>query len=333
MMVNRRIILFGLIIVLGLTVLTMGKNFINNRLASDEDDEIEVVRSDEGMITVTEENDDGMRKTVLYFKNNEGYLVPVMRRIPWEEGIARATLNNMVDSPELRDSLSQTGLLPIIPAGTEITGITIDEETSICKINFSENFLNNESQTDEESLIKGVVYTLTEFPAIEKVTILVGGKELDTLTHGARLGSALERKDINLVGSLEEGKSKVLVYYKDKTDENYQYFIPMTIPTLAPETNVYSALDILFQGPPEGLGLSSDMPEGTILHGVEISNGTAYVDISYDIYEEESEQISFSDIIKNIGLTLSQFEEIEIVELLVDGETINTTVPAFANEY
>lgn len=332
MMINRRIILFGLIIVLGLTVLTMGKNFINNRLASDDDDEIEVVRSDEDIINVTED-DDGMRKTVLYFKNREGYLVPVMRRIPWEEGIARATLNNMIDSAELRDTLSHTGLLPIIPAGTEIMGIAIDEETSICKINFSENFLNNESESDEESLIKGVVYTLTEFPAIEKVNILVGGKEVETLTHGTRVGSVLERKDINLVGKPGEGKSKVLVYYKDKTDDEYQYFIPMTIPTLAPEANVYSALDILFQGPPDGLGLSSDMPQGTTLHGVEISNGTAYVDISYDIYEEESEQISFSDIIKNIGLTLSQFEEIETVELLIDGETINTTVPAFANEY
>lgn len=330
-MINRRIILFGLIIVLGLTVLTMGKNFINKRLASD-DDEIEVVRSDEDVINVTED-DDGMRKTVLYFKNRDGYLVPVMRRIPWEEGIARATLNNMIDSPELRDSLSYTGLLPIIPAGTEVTGIAIDEETGICKISFSENFLNNESQSDEESLIKGVVYTLTEFPTIEKVKILVGGKELESLTHGTSIGSILERKDINLVGRPEDGKSKVLVYYKDKTDEDYQYFIPMTIPTLAPEANVYSALDILFQGPPEGLGLSSDMPQGTTLHGVEISNGTAYVDISYDIYEEESEQISFSNIIKNIGLTLSQFEEIEVVELLIDGETINTTVPAFANEY
>lgn len=329
-MVNRRIILFGLIIVLGLTVLTIGRNLISDKLAS-EDDEIEVVRSDENVITVTE--DDGMRKTVLYFKDSQGYLVPVMRRIPWEEGIARATLNNMVDGPELRDSLSHTGLLPIIPAGTEIAGMTVDEETGICKINFSENFLNNESESDEESLIKGVVYTLTEFPAIEKVKILVGGKEIGNMTHGTSISGVLDRKDINLVGKAEEGRSKVLVYYKGKTDNNYEYFIPMTVPTLAPQANVYSALDILFEGPPEDLGFFSDMPQGSTLHGVEVKDGTAYVDISYDMHEENSEEISFSNIIKNIGLTLSQFEEIETVELLIDGETINTTVPVFANEY
>lgn len=331
-MINKRIILFGLIIVLGLTVLTVGRNFISNRVASD-DDKIEVVRSDENVINVTEEDEDGMRKTVMYFKNNEGYLVPVMRRIPWEEGIAKATLNNMIDSPELRDTLNDTGLLPIIPAGTEITGMTIDEDTGICKIDFSDNFLNNESESDEESLIKGVVYTLTEFPAIEKVKINVGGEEIQTLAHGTDLSCVLERKDINLLGKSEEGKSKVLVYYKGDTDNDYEYFVPMTIPTLAPEANVYSALDILFKGPPEGLGLSSDMPKDTTLHGVEVKNGTAYVDISYDVYEEDTEEVSFSNLIKNIGLTLSQFEEIETVELLIDGETINTTVPAFANEY
>ncbi len=70
-----------------------------------------------------------------------------------------------------------------------------------------------------------------------------------------------------------------------------------------------------------------------MLQGVEVKNGTAYVDISYDNHSESSEDKMFSDIVKNIGLTLSQFEEIDNVELLIDGETINTTIPVFANEY
>ena len=47
-------------------------------------------------------------------------------------------------------------------------------------------------------------------------------------------------------------------------------------------------------------------------------------------------------MVKNIGLTLSQFDEVEKVELLIDGKgieelglefNIDTTIPAFANEY
>lgn len=328
-MINRRIILFGLIIVLGLTVLSIGKKLINDRLAA-KDDEIEVIRSDENNIVIAEE--EGMRKTILYFKNQEGYLVPVMRKVPWEEGIARATLNNMVDSPELRELLGPTGLTPIIPAGTEILGISINDETGVCKVDFSENVLDNNSDKEEESFIKGVVYTLTEFPAIEEVQILVGGKSLPSMKFGSDISKPIAREDINLIGKLEDGRSKVLVYYKGMNSEEYEYFIPVTIPTLAPAANVYSALDLLFEGPPLESGLYSDMPMDIMLHGVEVKDGTAYVDISYDSFSDASED-TFSDIIKNIGLTLSQFEEIETIELLIDGEVINATIPVFANEY
>ncbi|MCK9444698.1 MAG: GerMN domain-containing protein [Tissierellaceae bacterium] len=329
-MVNKRIILFGLIIVLGLTVLQMGKNFIDKRLAT-EDDEIEMIQSDREIINIVEE--DGMRKTVMYFRNSDGYLVPIMRKIPWEEGIARVTLNNMVDSPELREALRGTGLSPVIPIGTEIVGITIDDETALCKVDFSEDVLNNQTEKDEENFIKGVVYTLTEFPAIEKVQILVGGKVLPSMTFGGDIEGPIARENINLLGNLSDGSSKVVVYYKAMDVEEYEYFIPVTIPTLAPVANIYSALDLLFEGPPMDMGLLSDIPRDIMLHGVEVKDGTAYVDISYDNYIEPSDDIIFSNLAKNIGLTLSQFKEIESVELLIDGEIINSAIPVFANEY
>lgn len=329
-MVNRRIISFGLIVVLGLAVLTMGKNYKAKKMLS-KDNEIQMVRSDEDIIVETEE--DGLRKTVMYFKNGDGYLVPVMRRIPWEEGIAKVTLNNMVDSPELRETLSLTGLAPIIPAGTEVIGMTIDENTGICKVDFSEHVVDMDSQKEEEDFIKGVIYTLTEFSAINEVQILVGGNTLSTLQHGSNISEPMARADINLLGNMEEGRSKVTVYYKSMADDELEYFIPVTVPTLAPIANVYSALDILFEGPPESSGLYSDIPKDITLHGVEIKNGTAYVDISYDDFVVDSNDLIFTDVMKNIGLTLGQFEEIETVELLIDGEIINTAIPVFANEY
>lgn len=328
-MINRRIILFGLIIVLGLTVLTVGKSMLTKKLTADVD-EIQIVRSDEDEIIVTEE--EGMRKTVMYFKNGDGYLVPVMRRIPWEEGIAKITLNNMIDSPELREILGSTGLSPIIPAGTRVTGISVNEETGICKVDFSDDALNNESEESEENFIKGVVYTLTEFPAIKEVQILVGGKA-SSLKFGSNISQPIARQDINLIGKMEEGRSKVTVYYKGMSDNELEYFIPVTIPTLAPVANVYSALDLLFEGPPAVSGLFSDIPKDITLHGVEVKNGTAYVDISHDSLTGDADDKAFGNIIKNIGLTLSQFKEIETVELLIDGEIINTTIPVFANEY
>ncbi len=78
-------------------------------------------------------------------------------------------------------------------------------------------------------------------------------------------------------------RSKVVVYYKGiNFEEDYEYYVPVTIPTLAPMPNVYTALEVLFDGPPAELGLSSHIPQGTSFHGVDIKDGIAYIDISFD---------------------------------------------------
>ncbi len=76
-MINRRILIFGLIAIIGISIIKLGTNLVKDNLSS-VDDEIEIVRSDEFDIEVVEE--DGMRKTVFYFKDNKDYLVPVMKK-------------------------------------------------------------------------------------------------------------------------------------------------------------------------------------------------------------------------------------------------------------
>ena len=326
---NFKVAGFAIIVLVGLLLLGVGKNIINNKMEA-KNDEIEIIKSDEMQVV---EEDDSLRKTVIYYKDAEGYLVPVMRRIPWEEGIARVTLTNMVDSAENREVLKETGLIPVIPAGTEVLGMSINESTGICKVDFSKSILSNSSSEDEENFIKGVVYTLTEFPAIKEVQILVEGKSVASLNHGADVSKPIARQNINLMGKVEEGRSNVVVYYKGMNELEYEYFVPVTIPTLAPVTNIYSALDMLFEGPPTDSMLFSDIPKDIMLHGVEVKEGTAFVDISYDKDKLDLTQEGFDEIIKNIGLTLSQFEDIETVELLIEGEIINSTIPVFANEY
>lgn len=336
------VLLVVLVLAVGLFFKFKGGDEENTSLVPD-DTEIEIIRSDEDFgFELTE--DDNLRETVLYFRDKQGLLVPVMRKIPWEEGIAKLAVKNMVDSPELRESISSTGLSPIIPAGTEVRGMAIDQETGLCKVDFSREVLNCTSKDEEEDMINGIVYTLTEFPTIDEVQFLVEGEAVSTLTHGTDTSSAFERKNINIAGDPIEEGSKVVVYYKGENfEEDFEYYVPVTIPTLAPVPNMYTALELLFDGPPSELGLSSDIPRGVSFHGVDVSNETAYVDISFDYDLSEDAGVVLNSMVRNIGLTLSQFGEIAEVELLVDGETleeaglkdvyINESVPTFANEY
>ena len=38
----------------------------------------------------------GFRNTIMYYLSDEGFIVPVMRKIPWEEGIGKATLGYLI---------------------------------------------------------------------------------------------------------------------------------------------------------------------------------------------------------------------------------------------
>ncbi|MCR2044628.1 GerMN domain-containing protein [Anaerosalibacter massiliensis] len=310
------------------------------KLFSKKDKDVEIIRSDEEELNITEE--DGMRNTVVYFQNKQGFLVPIMRKLPWEEGIAKIAIKNMVDNPTLREDLSSTGLAPIIPAGTEIKGMTVDENTGICKVDFTNEFLNCESEKDEENLIKGVVYTLTEFPAIREVQIFVEGEAISSMKHGTQLGEILGRENINFVKKIEDARSKVVVYFKGDNDKDYEYFVPVTVPTLAPMPNILTALEELFQGPPEGMGLNSNIHEVVELQGVEVKEGIAYVNLSFNSMEEGKQKEVMEELHKAVGLTLSQFEEIGKFELLIDGKTLeeaginfeyDESIPTFANEY
>lgn len=327
-MINRRILIFALIGILALSAVALV-----SRLGTDEisqtDEDFQIISSDDSIKDIVEE--DGLRQTVMYFQNAQGYLVPVMRKLPWSEGIAKSTLMNMVEGPETSESLSAAGLKPIIPAGTEVNGITIDEN-GLCKVDFSEHILSKETSEDEENLIKGIVYTLTEFPTISEVQISIGGKAMDSLTHGTQVGNSLKRGDINLVDGMGDSRSKVVVYYKSSVD-GVEHYIPVTIPTMAPMPNVFTALDVLFEGPPEGSNLVSDIPASVRFQAVDVHDGTAYVDVEFGEDNELTKDAIIDSIIKNVGLTLGEFEDVSSVELVVDGEMINSAVPVFANEY
>ena len=308
-------------------------------LVSSDDEDIEMVRSDEEDLEVT--SNANMRNTVLYYQNDMGYLVPVMRQIPWETGIAKAALSNMIDSTMIREDLSYIGLSPVLPAGTEINGMSISD-SGLCKIDFTSEVTNYNSKQEEENFVKSVVYTLTEFETINEVVLMVDGKEVSTLPYGTDVSSPLRRENINPTDTALNSDSNVVVYYKGTSNGEYEYFVPVTVPTMAPTTDPYSALDVLFEGAPEGSGLYSDIPDGVHLQAVNVSEGIAYVDVYLENEDAVSEQITFDRMAKNIGLTLSQFSDIQNMELLIDGKTLeeagldlqnSDTVPVFANTY
>lgn len=117
-----------------------------------------------------------MAKVVLYFLDGEGrYLVPETREIPRVTGIARATLEALC--------LGETegNLSPALPPGSEVIDLNIKPDgTCIVDLNLDATKIPGEDPRAEALAVYSIVNTLTEFPTVKNVQILVEGQNRKT---------------------------------------------------------------------------------------------------------------------------------------------------------
>lgn len=277
---------------------------------------------------------DDARPTVMYYKDFDNVLVPVMRYVPKNElGIAKAALNALVYNAESVEDLKPTGLIPTIPMGTQILGAVI-KENGHAIVDFSKEFLNFATKKGEEVGVKAVVYTLSEFSNVKTVEIRVEGKLVTEMPQGTKLTAAMKRSEINMLTAENSGDklSKVMVYYQKKGAGNYSYFVPVTKLT-SEKNSAQAAINALLAGPAIESGLINPFPEGTQCLDIRVKDGIAYVNLSEDVLKLQGNKGAESSVKKAVSLTLGQFPEISKVQLFVNGSTIETTDGIGANEF
>jgi germination protein M len=131
------------------------------------------------------------RTVLLYYTDEAGeYLIAEEREVAKVEGIARATMEALLDGPENVD------LEPTIPAGTRLMDINIKED-GLAIVDFSSELADNleNSSKKEKMAVYSIVNTLTQFPTVERVEIRVAGKTVNTLKGKIKLDQDLFRDD------------------------------------------------------------------------------------------------------------------------------------------
>lgn len=262
-----------------------------------------------------------MRKTVLYFVNQQNLLVPVTKDIPWVEGIGRAALENLVFTEERGKELEDQGLKPPLPEGTRVLGLTIRE--GLAKVDFSHEFLNLKDRIEEENAIKAVVYTLTEFPTVERVHFMVEGKPLKKCPNGTTLEDEVKREKINLEDQKAGGDNvPVTLYFRaSSSDGTFSYFVPVTRMVEKSDDMMRVALEELIKGPKKEMGLTSVLPADTKVISLTQSGGEVIVNFSKEIEGYGGGVESEQALVDSIVLTLSEFPGVEKVTLQVEGES------------
>ncbi|MDF2591519.1 MAG: GerMN protein [Clostridia bacterium] len=312
--------------------LTSIREFFNKDQQTAESEEPAIEQESLSEVMVVQPDD--ARPTVMYYKDSDNVLVPVMRFVPKSElGIAKAALNALVYSAASAEDLQPTGLMPSLPMGTQILGAVI-KENGHAIVDFSKEFLSFSSQKGEEVGVKAVVYTLSEFSNVKTVEIRVEGKVVTEMPQGTKLTAAMKRSEINLLTAENSGDklSKVMVYYQKKGAGNYSYFVPVTKLT-SEKNSAMAAINALLEGPVLESGLINPFPEGTECLDIRVKDGIAYVNLSEDVLKLQGNKGAERSVKKAVSLTLGQFPEISKVQLFVNGSTIENSDGIGANEF
>jgi hypothetical protein len=117
----------------------------------------------------------------------------VSRKIAVSDSPMLDSLNALLFGPTTEEH--GRGLMSLIPKGTRILSATVRGDTAY--ISFSEDFQYNTYGVEGYAAqLKQIVWTVTEFPNIKDVQILIEGRRVDYLGEGIWIGSPVNRDSI-----------------------------------------------------------------------------------------------------------------------------------------
>lgn len=272
--------------------------------------------------------------TVVYYQDNYGYLVPVMCKMPYQDGVAKATLAMMVQSPENDMNAARLGLRTVLP---ENITFDLDISDGLARIDLSREALDTADAAAEQNMIAAIVQTLTEFDSVDRVEFLIGGQKMEQLTHGTDVSKVFERGEINLESGVSAsasagGMESVKLYFPC---ESASVVIPVTRMVYA-NADVNTAVLELVKGPSLASALEGALPAGCGLIGVEVEDGVAEVNFTREFANLVENSDGGRLALKALVLTCTQFDEVNEVRVLVEGQPYDTgagtlDVPSFAN--
>lgn len=254
------------------------------------------------------------RRATVYYLSDEGYIVPTVKHIPWEEGIAKACLSCLISTEANRAAAAKLGLRTVIPEGVELE-LNIEDGSATLNL---KNLPDLGSAAAEKAMLSAIVNTLTEFDTISTVTITVNGQLIQALPHGTKLPNGQGRYTLNIENedvATSGGVNAMQLYFPNVSGS---MDVPVTRYTSS-EVDLYSNINGLIAGT-SLKGLRSCFPENTLLLAATIENGMVSVNLSED-FKSVSETPGLYSLAERTVLRVAQlYGEVSGVNFLVNGE-------------
>lgn len=254
-------------------------------------------------------------KTVVYYQDGEGYLVPVTRQIDKTDGIAKATLALMVASPANDLAAARLGLKTTVPEGT---AIDLDIAGKKARVDLSKEALNCRDAEQEYLMVSSVACALCEFDSVDEVSFLFDGQKRSRLTHGTDVSGAFSGDQLNLE-SVETmaaaGSRTVQLYFPSSSG---RMLVPVTR-TVFSDADVTTAILELAKGPQPDSGLEAPLPNDCGLIGVNMRNGVVTINFTKQFMDAAQGENGLQAV-RAILFTAAQFPGVKQVKIAVEGK-------------
>ena len=272
-----------------------------------------------------------MQSTICWYENGDGYLVPVTRQVPKQDGVAKATLALMVKSSQNDLAAARMGLTNVIPEGVTFD---LDIADGKARLDMSKEALNCASAEEELLMVHGAAAALCGFDTVEEVSFLFDGQKRSKLTHGTDVSGAFTADTVNLesVTTMASGYAdQVQLYFPSASG---RLLVPVSRTVFSP-ADISTAILELAKGPKADSGLEHPLPKGCGVKSVKVKNGTATIDFTQEFINIAQQDDGGHQAVRAVLFTASQFPGVKKVEILVDGQPFTPapkTATTFLNE-
>ena len=262
--------------------------------------------------------------TIVYLMDSNDYIARTT--IPGKEKDPVKQAQNAIETLIIDSSKAEevpNGFRGIIPAGTEIKEISLDNQTLV--VNFSKELLDiNEKY--EEKMIESIVYTTTSVEGINNILIKVEGNDLKELPKSKKtLAIRLDKKygiNKNYEITTTRDIDSYTVYYVSSYNDS-EYYVPVTkYINKQNKDKVKIIIDELSASPIHETNLMSYLNANTSLINYEQDGDAFNLNFNDAILENKSSNKILEEVIYTISLSLNDNYNVKEVNFLVNNKEI-----------
>ncbi|MDB4867275.1 MAG: hypothetical protein JWR03_1608 [Cohnella sp.] len=264
----------------------------------------------------------------VYLRDRNGYLAPMTMHLSsggssaggTTEAMAKIALIWLTQDPSRSEQLP-AGFTAVVPEGMTADTVKLDTQSHTLSIDFAAP-LAGMTASQERKMMEALVWTMTEFPGIDKVRLSVAGKPIrmlpsseqpvdEVLTRG--FGINLEQAN----GVPMTRSMAVTLYFAARSDSGDGYFVPVTRLIARSADRMGAALDELVKGPEDKQALHAVLMPGVTVEKHSHVADTVNVSLHEDGWAPESTVPS--EMMDALVLTMTEMTGAPQVKVTMNG--------------